>query len=82
MGPRRENLEQTVKRFTAKPLLLTAAKLAMTGDQVAALERLAGGLRKVTRPGPKKSMGAKDIADAFRADGQPAVYSSAASSCC
>ena len=42
MGPRRENLEQTVKRFTAKPLLLTAAKLAMTGD-----------LRKVTRPVPK-----------------------------
>ena len=53
MGPRRENLEQTVQRFTAKPLLLTAAKLAMTGDQVAALERLAGGLLKVTRPGPK-----------------------------
>ena len=53
MGPRRENLEQTVKCFTAKPLLLTAAKFAMTGDQVAALERLAGGLHKVTRPGPK-----------------------------
>jgi len=53
VGPRCENLEQTVKRFTAKPLLLPAAKLAMTGDQGAALERLAGGLLKVTRPGPK-----------------------------
>jgi len=53
VGPRRENLEQTVKRFTAKPLLSTAAKPAMTDDQVAALEHLAGGLRKVTRPGPK-----------------------------
>ena len=42
-----------MKRFTAKPLLLTAAKLAMTGDQMAALERLADGLRKVTHPGPK-----------------------------
>ena len=42
-----------MKRFTAKPLLLKAAKLAMTGDQVAALERLADGLLKVTRPGPK-----------------------------
>ena len=53
MGSCRENLEQTVKRFTAKLLLLTAANFAMTGDQVAALKRLAGGLRKVTRPGPK-----------------------------
>ena len=42
-----------MKRFTAKPLRLTAAKLAMTGDQVAALERLAGGLLKVTRPGSR-----------------------------
>ena len=67
-GPHRETLEQTVKRFASKPPLSTAAEpppapeSAMTGDQVAALERLVGGLRQFTHPGPV----AKDIADAFR----------------
>ncbi|MCH7936033.1 MAG: hypothetical protein IH994_02945 [Proteobacteria bacterium] len=71
-GPRRETLAQTVKRFAkGKPLTphKPAPESAMTGDQVAALKRLAGGLRKVTHPGPV----AKDIADAFRADGPGTV---------
>ncbi len=83
--PGGETLEQTVRRVAAKkPLapLATEAPLtlgakptlrqsiaAMTGDQVASLERLAGGLRKVTHPGPV----AKDIAGAFRADGPGTV---------
>ena len=83
--PDGETLEQTVRRFTAKKPLATGAPLAtaapaaqptlrqriaaMTGDRVAALERLAGGLRKVTHPGPV----AKDIAGAFRGDGPGAA---------
>ena len=71
-GPRRETLAQTVKRVAkGKPLTpqKPPPKPDMTGDRVAALERLAGGLRKFTHPGPV----AKDIADAFRADGPGTV---------
>ena len=72
-GPRRETLEQTAKRFAkGGPLTGPAPKPGpgltapgLTADDIASLERLAGGLKKTTHPGPA----ARDIADAFRADG-------------
>jgi hypothetical protein len=64
--PRRETLEQSVKRFAkTKPQLtpaLGAPQSPMTAEQTSSLERLAGGLKKTTHPGPV----ARNIADAFR----------------
>ncbi|NQV84555.1 MAG: hypothetical protein HQ494_12115, partial [Rhodospirillales bacterium] len=60
-GLKRETLEQTAKRFANGVPKNIPAKPDMSADDFASLERLAGGLRANTHPGPV----AKDIADAF-----------------
>lgn len=71
-GLRRETLEQTARRMAknkpaAPPTAPAApAKPALSGDDFSELQRLAGGLKKSTHPGPV----AKDIADAFRGNAE------------
>ncbi|HJO74558.1 MAG TPA: glycosyl hydrolase 108 family protein [Rhodospirillales bacterium] len=62
----RQTLAQTVKRV-AKGVPKPAPDLS--GDDFSALQRLAGGLKTTTHPGPA----ARDIADAFRATPEAAA---------